>query len=77
MTFAAAGPSIERKGLTRWDFGHLPATLAVPARLAPMASNEALNTPMDLRMGRSLADPGRQAKPRDRMRPILAVCGRR
>jgi len=30
MTFAAAGPSIERKGLTRWDCGHLPATLAAP-----------------------------------------------
>ena len=29
MTFAAAGPAFERKGLSRWDFGQLPATLAV------------------------------------------------
>jgi ATP-dependent helicase HrpA len=29
MTFAASGPAFERKGLRRWDFGDLPATLAI------------------------------------------------
>ena len=29
LSFAAAGPSIERKGLRAWDFGDLPETLAV------------------------------------------------
>ena len=29
MTFAAAGPAFERKGLKRWDFGDLPETLTV------------------------------------------------
>ena len=29
MTFAATGPAFERKGLKRWDFGDLPATLTV------------------------------------------------
>jgi len=42
MTFAAAGPSIERKGLTRWDFGHLPATLAVTRGGAQLTGYPAL-----------------------------------
>jgi len=29
LSFAAAGPSLERKGLRSWDFGALPETLAV------------------------------------------------
>jgi len=29
LSFAAAGPSLERKGLRSWDFGGLPETLAV------------------------------------------------
>jgi len=29
LSFAAAGPSIERKGVRAWDFGDLPATLTV------------------------------------------------
>jgi ATP-dependent helicase HrpA len=29
MTFASSGPAFERKGLRRWDFGDLPATLAI------------------------------------------------
>jgi ATP-dependent helicase HrpA len=29
MTFAAAGPSFEKKGLRRWDFGDLPERLSV------------------------------------------------
>ena len=29
MTFAASGPAFERTGLKRWDFGDLPATLAI------------------------------------------------
>jgi len=42
MTFAAAGPSVERKGLTRWDFGHLPATLTVARGGAKLTGYPAL-----------------------------------
>jgi ATP-dependent helicase HrpA len=42
MTFAAAGPAFERRGLTRWDFGHLPATLAVVRNGAKLTGYPAL-----------------------------------
>jgi len=42
MTFAAAGPSIERKGLTRWDFGSLPASLTVARAGARLTGYPAL-----------------------------------
>jgi len=42
MTFAAAGPAFERRGLTRWDFGALPATLAVVRHGARLTGYPAL-----------------------------------
>jgi ATP-dependent helicase HrpA len=42
MTFAAAGPAFERRGLTRWDFGTLPLTLAVLRNGAKLTGYPAL-----------------------------------
>jgi ATP-dependent helicase HrpA len=42
MTFAAAGPAFERRGLTRWDFGNLPASLAVARNGAKLTGYPAL-----------------------------------
>jgi ATP-dependent helicase HrpA len=42
MTFAAAGPAFERRGLTRWDFGNLPVSLAVARNGAKLTGYPAL-----------------------------------
>ena len=42
MTFAASGPPFERKGLVRWDFGDLPATLTITRRGAKLTGYPAL-----------------------------------
>ena len=42
MSFAAAGHRFEKKGLTRWDFGDLPETLAIERKGARIVGYPAL-----------------------------------
>jgi ATP-dependent helicase HrpA len=42
LSFAAAGPSIERKGMRAWDFGDLPETLSVVRKGARLTGYPAL-----------------------------------